>query len=111
MELPEFETWEYNNRKSDTTKVIGYSHFEKRKVICGDRIFYHIELLRKKFGKLTDSFIYPEELVCYFRVFPMDNKILILDTKTKQFLDLVSEQGRRYFKNCLTNEHKKITPH
>lgn len=107
MELPEFKTWEYNYRNSDTSKIIGYSNFENRKVITNSTIFYHIELFRQKFNKPTDSFINSKEIVCYFRVSPTDNNILILNTETEQFLDLTSEQGRQYFKNCLITVKKK----
>jgi len=102
MELPEFKTWEYNFWNSDTIKTIGYSHFEKRKLTINGKTFYHIELIRQKNNKITDSFTYPEETVCYFRVDPSENVIKILNADTKEFLNLMSEQGRQYFKNCLT---------
>jgi uncharacterized protein YcfL len=102
MELPEFKTWKYNSYNSDTIKTIGYSYFEKRKLTINGKTFYHIELIRRKNNKIIDSFIYPEETVCYFRVDPSENIIKILNADTKEFLNLKSEQGRQYFRNCLT---------
>jgi hypothetical protein len=101
MELPEYKTWEYNYSNSDTTKKIGYSHFENRKIIFNGNVFYHIELFRQRFGKVTDSFINPEGIVYYFRIEPMNNIIRILNIETKEFLDLMSEEGRQYFQNSL----------
>lgn len=101
MALPEYQTWEYNSWNSDTSKTIGFSHFEKRKVIYGNQVFYQIELLKQKFNKPTDSFIFDEEIVCYFRVSESDNKIRILNNESKKFLDLLSVEGRKYFKSQL----------
>jgi hypothetical protein len=108
MELPEYKTWEYNFWNSDTMKTIGHSHFEKRKLTITGKTFYHIELIRQKNNKIIDSFIYPEETVCYFRVDPSENIIKILNMDTKEFLNLMSEQGRQYFKNCLTKKFSDV---
>jgi len=102
MELPEYKSWEYNSLNSDASKIIGYSHFELRKLTINGKIFYHIELMRQKNNKPTNSFIYPQETVCYFRVDPTRNIITILNTNSKEFLNLMSEQGRQYFRSCLT---------
>jgi hypothetical protein len=101
MELPEYKTWEYNYSNMDTTKKIGYSHFENRKVLFNGNIFYHIELFKQRFGKVTHSFINSEEIVCYFRIEPTNDIIRILNIETKEFLNLASEEGRQYFKNSL----------
>jgi len=101
MQLPEYGSWKYNYSNSDTSKIIGYSYFEKRKVVSNNETFYHIELFRKKFNKVIDSFMYPDELVCYFRVYQTDNIIRILNKETTQFLDLMSIEGRDYLKTCL----------
>lgn len=104
MALPEYQSWEYNSWNSDTAKIIGFSHFEKRKVLFEDHLFYQIELLKQKFNKPTDSFIYDEEIVCYFRVSTSDNKIRILNLELKKFLDLMSKEGREYFKSRLSEK-------
>jgi len=103
MALPEYQTWDCNSWNSKI-EAGGHSHFEKRKVLIDNQVFYHIELIKQKYNKTIDSFVYPQETVCYFRVDPKTDIIKILNEDTKEFLNLMSEQGQEYFKKKLRSK-------
>jgi hypothetical protein len=103
MELPEYKAWKYNQHNA-SGNMTGYAFFESRTLLINETPFYHIELVKQKFGGPTDSFMHSPGTVCYFRIDPADNEIKILDTKTKSFIPLMSENGRKSFKNCLQQD-------
>jgi hypothetical protein len=89
---------------SDSSKIVGYSYFEIRKVAYPESSFYHIEFFKQRYSKMIDSYISPKKLVCYFRVYDSDNTIKIMNSNTLEFFDLNSETGRHYFQKCLISD-------
>lgn len=95
LDLPEYKIW--NARKRERR---WRNYTEIRKLLIGNKVYYHIELIQNYSNELTSSSMPLPEVVCYFRADPKNNSIKIVQTETKEFLDLFSEPGYNYLKVC-----------
>lgn len=93
--LDECKQWVIKN------KNISYLNFNSRKLKINEQVFYHLELRKTFYYKPYESTIKVPYIVCYFRVDSNNNVIKIYNNETKEFINLMSSDGRKYLKKCL----------
>lgn len=99
MNLPEYKIW--NERKREK---VWRPYFETRKLLVGNKTYYHIELIQQYYNEITSSSLPIPEVVCYFRADPTDGRINLLHMDSNKFLDLSTESARDYLKKCFARD-------